>query len=108
MMKRLLRSVAFVLALCLCLALIAGSACAEDLAELSCGKMDFLLYQCTLQDGRLLLGGGTDRDENSGLAAWIMCLNTDRTVSWEYVETEEQIKFIEKFLESLKTDSEEE
>ena len=84
MMKRLLRSVAFVLALCLCLVLATGSACAEDLAELSCGKMDFLLYQCTLQDGRLLLGGGTDRDENSGLAAWIMCLNTDRTVSWEY------------------------
>ena len=55
------------------------------LVELSCGKVEYLNYQCTLPDGRLLLTGGTRRDECGGDAAWIMCLNTDRTVSWEYI-----------------------
>ena len=57
----------------------------EALVELSCGKVEYLNYQCTLPDGRLLLTGGTRRNEFDGDAAWIMCLNTDRTVSWEYI-----------------------
>lgn len=57
----------------------------EELVELSCGKVEYLNYQCTLPDGRLLLTGGTGRDEYHGDAAWIMCLNKDRTVSWEYI-----------------------
>ena len=57
----------------------------EALVELSCGKVEYLNYQCTLPDGRLLLTGGTRRDEYNGNAAWIMCLNKDRTVSWEYI-----------------------
>jgi len=57
----------------------------EALVELSCGKVEYLNYQCTLPDGRLLLTGGTRRDEIGGDAAWIMCLNTDRTISWEYI-----------------------
>ena len=57
----------------------------EALVELSCGKVEYLNYRCTLPDGRLLLTGGTRRDEYGGDAAWIMCLNTDRTISWEYI-----------------------
>lgn len=49
---------------------VSGCACAdmteelisnqpETLVELSCGKVEYLNYQCTLPDGRLLLTGGT-------------------------------------------------
>ena len=74
---------ALLIALFLCMALSAGSA-SPELVELSCGKVEYLNYRCTLPDGRLLLTGGTRRDETGGDAAWIVCLNTDRTVSWEY------------------------
>lgn len=73
------------MAVCLIVALAACTACAEDLVELSCGRVEFLNYQCTMPDGRLLLTGGTRRAESGGDAAWIMCLNTDRSVSWEYI-----------------------
>ena len=84
-MIRQFRIIRRVFALCLCLIVIAAAAGAEDLVELSCGRVEYLNYRCTLPDGRLLLTGGTRRDECGGDAAWIMCLNTDRTVSWEYI-----------------------
>ena len=83
-MKRHFRIIVCIFALYLCLAAITGTACAE-MIELSCGKVEYLNYQCTLPDGRLLLTGGTRREECSGDAAWIICLNTNRTVSWEYI-----------------------
>ena len=83
-LKRHFRIIMCCFALCLSLSMMTGTACAE-MTELSCGKVEYLEYQCTLQDGRLLLTGGTRRDECGGDAAWIMCLNTDRTVSWEYI-----------------------
>ena len=83
-MKRHFRTILYIIALGLCLAILAGTACAE-MTELSCGKVEYLNYRCTLPDGRLLLTGGTRRDEYNGNAAWIVCLNKDRTVSWEYI-----------------------
>ena len=42
--------------LCLCLALVAASACAENVTELDSGEGDtYLYYDRTLPDGRLLL-----------------------------------------------------
>jgi len=83
--KSFFRTARRALALCLCLAAAAGAARAAELVELSCGRVEYLDYQCTLPDGRLLMTGGTRRAERGGDAAWILCLNRDRTVSWEYV-----------------------
>ena len=83
-MKKLVMILIVVL-LSMTVALCAASGQAETLTELSCGNVEYLNYRCTLPDGRLLLIGGTRRDESDGNAAWIMCLNTDRTVSWEYI-----------------------
>jgi len=84
MMKHRLLAFLSVLAFCLYPVLQAGGA-GTEIIELSCGKVEYLEYRCTLPDGRLVLTGGTRRAEYGGDAAWIMCLNTDRTVSWEYI-----------------------
>ncbi len=79
-----------ILALCLCLALPAGTACAEGMHVISSGRTDYLSYACTLPDGRILLTGGKELTENSrNVRAWILCLNPDLTVSWEIVDREE-------------------
>lgn len=76
--------------LCLCLALVAASACAENVTELYSGEGDtYLSFEGTLPDGRLLLCGireGTDFLTDSYRKAWLKCLNTDRTVSWEWLD----------------------
>ena len=76
--------------LCLCLALVAASACAENVTELDSGEGDtYLYYDRTLPDGRLLLCGireGSDFLTGSYRKAWLKCLNTDRTVSWEWLD----------------------
>ena len=80
-----------ILALCLCLALLAGTACAEEIREISTGKnWDYLSYSGTLPDGRILLTGAKQLEETSyEMRAWLLCLNPDRTVSWEFVDTED-------------------
>ena len=78
-MKKILRMIA----LCLCLALLAGCALAEtEVAELSKGPDRELYYQgIPMKDGRLLLNGRAE-----GCRAMLLCLNADRTKSWEYIE----------------------
>ena len=88
-MKKVFCAVKCALALCLCLALLAGVACAEEVHIICSGKSDYLNYDGMLPDGRLLLTGGKDL---SGTVyhrgAWVLCLNPDRTVSWEIVDEE--------------------
>lgn len=83
-MEKTFINIKCILVLCLCLTLTTGYACAE-MTEISCGKVEYLHYQCTLPDGRLLLTGGTRRAESGGDAAWLLCLNPDRSVSWEII-----------------------
>ena len=80
MLKRILT-----LALSLCLALLAGTACAEEIHVLSTGNSwDYLGYRFTLPDGRILLAGEKQtEDPNYTRQVWLLCLNPDRTVSWE-------------------------
>lgn len=81
-MKNLIR----ILVLCLCMVLLSGAACADNVNELCKGENETLYYDCTLSDGRLLLSGRKWFDENDGTAqAWLVCLNADRTMSWEYI-----------------------
>ena len=68
--------------LCLCLALLAGSACAEGV-RLGTVNRESLKYMSAMPDGRLLLAGRKAGEEAS---AWLVCLNPDRTVAWEYVD----------------------
>ena len=78
-----------ILALCLCVALLAGTACAEEVHIICSGKSDYLNYDGTLPDGRVLLTGGKDlSDESYHRGGWVLCLNPDRTVSWEIVDEE--------------------
>ena len=79
------------LALCLGLVLLAGAACAENMTVLSSGEEDWLNYECTLPDGRILLTG--DKMENGrdgNFVPWIVCLNADRTMSWELIDWQQE------------------
>ena len=73
--------------LCLCLILPAGAASAEEITDLGVDGFDDLSYLTTLSDGRILLGGiqAVDGSEEES-AAWMLCLNPDMTVSWEYID----------------------
>ena len=86
MMKMLKR----ILMLCLCLALLADCAGAEETTELYSGDGDnSLWYDCALPDGRIVLSGKKEAgSEYSNGQVWVVCLNPDRTVSWEYAEPE--------------------
>ncbi len=78
------------LALCLCLVLAAAAAGAEDMTVLSSGAEDWLNYECTLPDGRILLTGGKMENGRDGnFVPWIICMNQDRTVSWELIDRQE-------------------
>ena len=79
------------LALCLCLVLAAAAAGAEDMTVLSFGAEDWLNYECTLPDGRILLTGGKMENGRDGnFVPWIVCMNQDRTVSWELIDRQEE------------------
>ena len=73
--------------LCLCLALPAGAASAEEITDLGVDGFDDLAYMTTLSDGRILLGGvrAVDGSEEK-CTDWLLCLNPDMTVSWEYLD----------------------
>ena len=76
-----------ILALCLCLVLLAGTACAEEIHKLGGGYWGYLNHGCTLPDGRLVLVGTKSVGEaNPVTEAWVLCLNPDLTVSWEAVD----------------------
>ena len=77
-------------ALCLCLMLLCGAACAEEMHVLGRGNWDYLEYGCTLPDGRLVLTGEKTMNRPDHVTgAWLLCLNPDLTVSWEVVDEEE-------------------
>ncbi len=76
-----------VLALCLCLILTAGTAGAEKPYRICSGNWTSLQYECTLPDGRVLLAGAKQLEgTNYDMRAWLLCLNPDRTVSWEFTD----------------------
>lgn len=78
-----------ILALCLCLVLLAGTACAEGIVTIASAQDD-LEYRCTLPDGRIVLAGSKTPDgEGSSPRACVLCLNPDRTVSWEFIDRDE-------------------
>ena len=88
-MKKFSRTIKNILVLCLCLALLAGTACAEEVHIICSGKSDYLNYDGMLPDGRLLLTGGKDLSDTVYYrGSWVLCLNPDRTVSWEIVDEE--------------------
>ena len=73
--------------LCLCLMLPAGAALAEEVADLGTDGYDSLTYADTLSDGRILLCGERQvSGEGFVCSAKLLCLNPDRTVSWEYTD----------------------
>ena len=76
------------LLLCLCAMLAAGCACAEKTEGVNLGKSgkNSLVYGITLSDGRILLVGSREVPGDNAGSAWLLCLNPDRTVSWEYTD----------------------
>ena len=78
-----------VLALCLCAVLLAGGACAEETRVVNLGGNGFsaLSYGDTLPDGRILLSGYREIPDDPAAFPRLLCLNSDRTVSWDYVDT---------------------
>ncbi len=76
------------LLLCLCAMLAAGTAFAEDVEIVNLGgeRNLGLSYGTTLADGRsLLIGAANDPGKTESLLT-LLCLNPDRTVSWEYTD----------------------
>ena len=87
-MKKFNRTIKRFLALCLCAALLCGAACAEEIRTI-CTGLEELYYRCTLPDGRVLMTGSKIRPDPASYddkAAWVVCLNPDRTVCWEYAD----------------------
>ena len=88
-MKKFNRTIKRFLALCLCAALLCGAACAEEIHVVSTGAWDYLDYWFTLPDGRMVLTGTkTEVTDNYTSRGWVLCMNPDRTVSWEIVDEE--------------------
>lgn len=80
MMKR-------ILLLCLCLAMLAGSAPAEEMVNIGRDGYDGLWYRCTLPDGRAVFSGYRAEPGQFWKGnAVLLCLNPDGSVSWEYAD----------------------
>ena len=75
--------------LCLCAALLAGGAFAEETKVVNLGGLGMcrLRYQETLPDGRILLAGYQRTPDDAYPVPRLLCLNNDRTVSWDYLDT---------------------
>ena len=90
MKDKMTRLLGRVLLLCLCIALLAGSALANEVVDIGTDGYDSLRYDCTLPDGRLIISGKMGTVGNYADArARMLCLNPDMTVSWEYIDPEE-------------------
>ena len=61
----------------------------EDMVELDSEQREWLEYRCSLPDGGLILTGGM-RLYGAGkeTGSYVLCLNADRTVRWEYTDRE--------------------
>ena len=69
----------------LCLAICCTSACAESSVSLSAEGEDWMAYAFTLPDGRMIFTGSRGKVGNyQESKARLLCLNPDRTISWEY------------------------
>ncbi|MBR6443516.1 MAG: hypothetical protein IKS46_07505 [Clostridia bacterium] len=81
-----------ILLLGLCLALLAGSAWAEEEQSQIAGDDHAMVsYILDLPDGRMLFHKRILDDKWSEvLADTLLCVNADRTLSWEYVETDKE------------------
>ena len=64
-----------------------GAAEEENLVELNSEQKKWLEYRCSLPDGGLILTGGM-RLYGAGkeTGSYVLCLNADRTVRWEYTD----------------------
>ena len=90
MKDKMMRFLRRTLLLCLCMALLAGSALANEVVDIGTEGYDCLCYECTLPDGRLLFSGDMGTVGNyADSRARLLCMNPDMTVSWEYVDPEE-------------------
>jgi len=77
------------LTIILCLTPLIGIASEESLVELDSEQREWLEYRCTLPDGGLILTGGM-RLYGAGkeTGSYVLCMNADRTVRWEYTDRE--------------------
>lgn len=87
-MRKILKNI---LLLCLCMALFTGSAlAANEVLDISSEGYDSMEYALTLPDGRLVFTGKHGEPGNyMNSRARLLCLNPDRTVSWEYIHPAE-------------------
>ena len=78
-----------ILLLCLCAAMLAaGTAFAENIEIVNLGgaRNLNLHYGTTLTDGRILLVGAANDPGKIECLPTLLCLNRDRTVSWEFTD----------------------
>ena len=61
----------------------------------SCAELRSARKQRRLSDGRLLIAGSKCLDESKDTTRkWLLCLNPDHTVNWEYITPEEEASTI--------------
>ena len=71
--------------ICFCLMICCSCSFAENVISLSGPGYDALRYACTLPDGRMIFSGYRGEIGNyQETKARLLCLNPDKTVSWEY------------------------
>ena len=71
--------------LILCLSILSSFAYSESVISFNGPGYDALGYACTLPDGRMIFTGYRSEEGNyQESRARLLCLNPDKTVSWEY------------------------
>ena len=76
-----------ILTACLCAVLMVCSAYADTIVDIGKEGYERLVWWDTLQDGRLLFAGNRSaKEQDDQDQAWLVCLNQDCTVSWEYLD----------------------
>ena len=90
MRRKTMKTLKRVLVLGLCLALLAGTALAEEMVNIGTDGYDCLYYKCSLPDGRMIFAGCQAKagHYNDNHKARLVCVNPDGTTSWEYVDPE--------------------
>ncbi|MBR3429859.1 MAG: hypothetical protein IKG87_07165 [Clostridia bacterium] len=74
-----------ILTMILCMMICCTAACAENSVSISAEGEDWMSYAFTLPDGRMIFTGSRGKVGNyQEQKARLLCLNPDRTVSWEY------------------------
>ena len=88
--NKMIRCLGRVMLLCLCAVMIAGTALANEIVDIGVEGYDTTGYDCTLPDGRMIFTGSQGEPGNyMNSRARILCLNPDKTVSWEYIDSAE-------------------